>query len=223
MKITLLFVTLIGLSASFAQAEEFDLGVESEFAMVDSESALAAEDEARRRAEDERLRAAQEKEIAKREEAKARQQEAAAKAQIAKWQQEEKLKKAERKAAEIRKMKAQAILAKIENDLMAKEAELTALTQVTEQTVADRDKYEAAIEKTNDRIAQVQIKMKQMQERRAKAEADKMRLTKKLTERRAVLKAMVRRPAANRPIQQQTGQPALRPTEAQAPATTVAN
>jgi len=193
---SLILASLIIFGTHSAFAEEFDLGVESDMAFADSESSLAAEEEAARRAQEEKARATQEKEIADRETAKARQLEATAKAKMAEWAKEEKARQAEYKAAEKRKLAALEKIRVLENQMSAREAELKALTDLADQTVAERDKYEAAIEKTNDRINQIEIRMRQQTERRKAAEADKTRLAANLKQRRAHMKALARRPAS---------------------------
>jgi chromosome segregation ATPase len=192
----LAFSTLV-CTSRFAHAEEFDLGVEKDMASADSESALAAEEEASRRAQDEKVRAQQEKEIAHRETVKARHEETVAKMKIAKWNEDEKRLTLEKNEAAKRKEIAQAKMQKLAAEVSAREAELQALTEVVDQTVAERDRYETAIEKTNDRINQIEVKMKQQSLRRSQAEADKLKLAKHLQERRSYLHSIVRSPAAN--------------------------
>jgi chromosome segregation ATPase len=213
---TLILTGVLALTGGVAHAEEFDLGVESDMAFADSESALAAEEEASRRAADEKLRAQQEREIAKREQKKARQLEAEATAKIAKWNEDEKRFNAEYKEANKRKVVAQGQMQKLNAQVAAREAELTALTQLVDQTVADRDKYEAAIEKTNERIQQIEAKFKAQTLRRARAEQDKTKLAKHYQERRNYLKALVRSPATTRVRITQQPREKLKPVQASA-------
>ncbi|RYZ73051.1 MAG: hypothetical protein EOP05_10395, partial [Proteobacteria bacterium] len=134
---------------------EFDLGIETEAAFVDSEGALAAEEESRRAAEEEKRRLAQEKEIREREEKKAREMEAKAKVQIAKWNDEAKLYRAERLQHEKKTAIAKEKQLALDRELQAKQAEVQALHDVVEQTIAERDQKELMVEQAQDKIARV--------------------------------------------------------------------
>lgn len=126
---------------SFALAG-IDLEVETEATFADSEGALAEAEEARRRAADEKQRARAEKDLALKEAKRAKELETSAKKKIARYQDEEKANRTEREAAEKKTRIAREEMRKIESELQAKEAELAALKDLTDKSVAERDQTE---------------------------------------------------------------------------------
>ncbi len=181
------------LLSSLAQAEDkqLDLGIDTEMSWAQSEGAMAAADDARQAAETESVRVKQEKEISKREEKKARTMEANAKVEMAKYAKQLVSYSEEKKVNETRLAKAKIDQDKVLRELHAKEVEVTALHDVVEQIVAERDQTELVVEQAQEKIARLEKRKadelrrrQQVQAGLAKAKLQMAATKKKLSESR---------------------------------------
>ena len=180
-----------------AHAEEYDLGVETEARFADSEGAIAEAEDTRRRALEEREQAHQAKLIAIRESERARKAEAVAKAKIEKWTVEEKAQAEIRKAAQARTDVAMEKLRQTQSALDAKEAELKAINEVVEQTVGERDRAELMLEQAQEKIARIELRIKEQKRQKQLADAGLIAAREKLKVTRDRLRELSRSPSSN--------------------------